>query len=348
MTFRNIVLLFFTVLVLSSCKGLQYYKSGTNPAGLSVVLTCPSQFYTNAPGPDSLGFYLVNHNSKQVVVPHWWTDLYLVGQSRFYKKESWIRPQPLDLDLALAPLTIQPGDTVHLITVALKNLLQHEKNWLYKNQPVWGPHLLSAKKYHPYIYLTAAFKTQVPNQADFIQIRSQQHQLNLTTFKEIQAENKKTLLALSSDVKNYSPESGLGNLFCKITNMGAYPIPLFNDPGSVRFKLYAYNPNRTATLFTQYVLDNGQLPVSPVTIQSQQNFTLTIPLQQILFISPSVKSIYYWSWNKNTPPVSPLVYGKNSRVQEVEFWFGVVVDGKEYLSNTLHLDILQPIKKNKK
>lgn len=346
MTFRNIVLLFFVFLVISGCKGLQYYKSGTNPAGLSVVFNSPSQFYTNIQVQDSLKFYLVNHNSAEVIIPHWWTDLYLVGQSRFYKKESWIRPQPTDL--ASPPLVIQPGDTVHLITVALTTLLKNEKNWLYNNQPIWAPHMLGPKKYHPYVYLTAALKTQVPNQADIIQIRSNPRKINISSFKETRAENKKNILALSSDTKTYSPEQETGNLFCKITNTSEYPLPLFNDPGSVRFKLYAYNPNRTATLFTQYVLDNGKLPIAPVAIQPQQNFTITIPLNQVLFITSPVKPMYYWAWNKKTPPVSPLVYGKKDLVPEVEFWFGVVVDGKEYLSNTLHLNIQYPDKKNKK
>jgi hypothetical protein len=346
MTFRNIVLLFFVFLAISSCKGLQYYTSGSNPAALSVLLNCPPQFYTNTSTHDSIAFYLVNHNSAEVAIPHWWTDLYLVGQSRFYKKESSIRVQPADL--TLPPLVLQPGDTAHLITVALASLLNNEKNWWYNNQPAWAPHVLGAKKYHPYIYFTAAFTTQVPNQADMIQIRSTQQKINITQLKENRAENKKTILALSSDTKTFLPEQNEGNLFCKITNTGEYPLPLFNDPGSVRFKLYAYNPNRTTTLFTQYVLDNGKLPVLPVAIQPQQSFTLTIPLQQVLYTTPPAKPMYYWTWNKKTPPVSPVVYGKKDLVPEVEFWFGVVVDGKEYLSNTLHLNIQSILKKNKK
>lgn len=338
MTFRNTALLFIIFLLLNSCKGLQYYKSGTNPAGVSVILQSPSTYYPNSSEKDSISFYLVNHNSQEIIIPHWWSDLHLIGQPRFYQKELSIRPQPLDLKMKAT--LIAAGDTVLLIKIASQTILGMEKNWLYKTKATLGPHLLSLKKYQPYIYLTAEFNTKIPNQADIIKIRSERIKVNIAQFKEENLKSKKTELGLSSDVSTYDVQNKKGNLFCKIINIGEYPIPLFNDPGSVRFKLYAYNPNRTAIMFTQYVLDNGKLPINPINIGIKENHTITIPLEQVLYSEAPLHAIYYWTWNKKSPPISPLVYGKKDLAMEVEFWFGVVVDGKEFLSNTITLSIV--------
>ena len=346
MTFRKAVFLFFIFVVLLSCKGLRYYKSGTNPAGVSVILQSPSYYYTNIHQPDSVGFFLVNHNSQAWTVPHWWSDLVLVGQSRFYNRELLIRPQPNDLKEQ--PTTIQPGDTVLLIKLPIYALLGSEKSWTYKGKNIWPPHLINAKKFYPYIYFTAEFTTQVPNQADIIKVRSEKIKVTINEFKEPVQKSKKADLSLTSDVRMYNADDKTGHLVCKINNVGDYPIQLFCDPGSVRFKLYAYNPNRTSTMFTQFVLDNGKLPISPVTINGKTSHSIIIPLEQVLFDNPPSHALYYWSWNKKNPPISPLVYGKKDMAMSVEFWFSVVVDGQEIFSNTVQLPILSSNKKTAK
>lgn len=343
MTFRNTTLLFFIFLLLISCKGLQYYKSATNPAGISIILTSPVIFYTNIEQQDSVGFYLINHNSEAIIISHWWTDLFLIGQSRFYEKEISIRPQPMDL--RIKALSIEPGNTALLIKVPIKNLLGSEKSWLYKTKNILGPHLISIKKYYPYIYFTAEFTAKIPNQEAIIKIRSEKIKIIIAEYKEQNIKNKKTELGISSDVKSFDIETKNGNLFCKINNLSDNPIQLLTDPGSIQFKLYGYGPNRTSVMFTQYVLDNGKLPVNPITINSKLNTTITIPLEQVLFVTSPEKPIYYWTWKNKNPPVSPLVYAKKDIAIEVEFWFGIVVDGQEFLSNTIKLSIDNLVKK---
>ncbi len=343
MTFRNIVLLFLTFLFLTGCKGLSYYNNATNPARLSVIFKSPTHFYTNINQQDSLAFYLVNHNSQTYIAPHWWTDLWLIGQSRFYPKEILIRPQPNDL--RMKALIIEPNDTVLLIKIPVSQVLGKEKNWLYKSKNVYPPHLITSKKFYSYIYFTAEYTTKIPNQEEVIKIRSGKQKLTINQFKEAELKSKKTILGLSADISSYSLKEKKGTLICSIENISEYPIQLFNDPGSVRFKLYAYNPNRTTMMFTQMVLDNGKLPINPMVINSKATSTLTIPLEQVLFQTAPENPIYYWSWNKKAPPVSPLVYGKKDLAVEVEFWFGIVVDGKEYFSNIIKLPIM-PTKKN--
>lgn len=350
MTFRNTALFFFTILLLSSCKGLQYYKSGTNPAGISVILTCPETYYTNINQQDSVGFYLVNHNSETLIIPNWNAGLFLIGQSRFYEKEIFRLLKPNDQYILTS--IIPPSDTTLLLKVAIKDLLSSEKNWLYltpggqsKTKNVWGPHLITGKNYNPYIYFTTEFTTKIPNQETVIKIRSEKIKIKIATYKEQNLKDKKTELGLSSDVKSFDTKTKKGNLFCKINNLTDTPIQLLSDPGAIRFKLYGYSPNRTAIMFTQYVLDNGKLPVNPLTINGRLNSTITIPLEQVLFVSAPEKPIYYWSWNKKSPPVSPLLYGKKDIAVEVEFWFGIMVDGQEFLSNTIKLSIDNQVKK---
>ncbi len=338
MTFRNIAFIFLSLILLSSCKGVQYFKSAINPAGISVILECPSTFYPKNSEKDSISFYLVNHNSQEIIVPHWWSDLQLIGQSRFYKKELTIRPQPLDLKMKAT--VISAGDSVLLIKLPFQTILGKDKNWTFKSKASLGPHILSLKKHHPYIYLTAEFSTRIPNQEEMIKIRSEKLKVNIKQWIEPSLTNKKTILSLTSTVQTFNQVNKEGALNCQIKNIGQYPIPLFNDPGSVRFKLYAYNPNRTATMYIQYILDNGRLPMDAININTGSEHTIQIALSHILFIDKPEDSIYYWTWNKKTPPTSPLVYGKNDLAKEVEFWFGIVVDGQEFLSNTILLDIV--------
>lgn len=345
MTFRNIASLFFIFFVLLGCKGVQYYQSGMNPAGVSVVLKGPDQFYTNTETMDKIVVGVVNHNSQSISLPAWWNDFTMIGQSRFYTKELTMKyniPEGLK-----SPLKIEPGDTLLLFSVPIQDFLNDQKGWLNKTKPSLGPHLITAKKTYPYIYLTAELKTNVVNQNP-IKIRSNTLKINIGKWIEPGLIGKKTELSLTSDIQTYHTKEKTGKLICKITNIGDYPIPLFNDPGSVRFRIFAYNPNRTSIMYTQYILDNGKLPVDPVSIASKSSYTITVPIQQLLFTERPEGAKIYWTWNKKDPPVSPLVYGKKDLAMSTEFWFGVVVDGQEFLSNTINLNIDSPNKKPKK
>lgn len=346
MTFRNTALLFFIFLLLNSCKGLQYYKSGTNPAGVSVLMECPSVFFTNTVSKDSVKLFLINHNSKDITLGNWINDIVLIGKSRFYQKE--ITLSVSSFIKANTVSNFKSNDTTYLGAVSIKEVFGSEKNWMFQSKKVWGPHLISAKKFYPYIYLNAELNVKVPNQADIIKVRSSEKKITITQSTIPSLKSKKTILSLTSDTRIFDLKTKTGSLNINITNTGSYPIPLFNDPGSVRFKIYAYNSNRTAIMFTQFVLDNGKLPIAPVNVEVNGNYSLNVPLEQLLFAETLAKPVYFWTWNKKSPPVSPLIYGKKDVAMNVELWFGVVVDGKEYLSNTIIIDIGSDQKKTNK
>ena len=346
MTFRNTALIIFIFLLLNSCKGLQYYKSGTNPAGISVLIESPYALLTNEDSRDSIKLYLVNSNSKDITINNRINDIQLVGRSRFYQKEITL-PIATYIESKVVS-NFRSGDTVFLGGISMKEIMGQEKNWTYKSQKVFGPHLISAKKFYPYMYIAAELNAKVPNQADVIKIRSDEKKIVITRSYTPSLPNKKTILSLTSDKKQFDIRTQEGNLNISITNTGTYPIPLFNDPGSVRFKIYAYNANRTAIMFTQFVLDNGKLPILPVNIDVNGTYHFTVPLNLLLFSETPSKPLYYWAWNKKSPPVSPLIYGKKDVAMDVEFWFGVVVDGKEYLSNTCVINIGAAPKKTSK
>jgi hypothetical protein len=345
MSFRNPASLFFIFFSLLSCKGVQYYQSGTNPAGVSIILKGPDQFYTNTETMDQVIVGVVNHNSQSITLPAWWTDFTMIGQSRFYQKELTMKynvPENLK-----SPLKIEPGDTLLIFSVPVQDFLNDQKSWFNKEKSSLGPHLINPKKTFPYIYLTAELKTNVVNQ-DAIKIRSNTLKINVGKWTEPKLVNKKTELSITSDVASFSTRDKTGNVICKITNTSNYPIPLFNDPGAVRFRIFAYNSNRTSIMYTQYILDNGKLPVDPVSIASKSSYTITVPIQQLLFTERPEGARLFWTWNKKHPPISPLVYGKKDIAMATEFWFGIVVDGQEFLSNTLNLTIDSPNKKTKK
>lgn len=347
MTFRNTALLFFIFLLLNSCKGLQYYKSGTNPAGVSILLEASPEFYTNTANEDGrIKVCMINHNSLPISFTAWWDDFNLIGTSRFYKKE--LRSKYVVPENLRSTITIESGDTSVIFDLSIQEFLNDGKSWNYKTKETYGPHMISAKKFYPYIYLSAEIKVKVPNQSDMIKIRSNEQKVIITQATVPTLKNKKSVLSLAADTKIFDIKTKSGNLHFSITNSGGYPIPLFNDPGSVRFKIYSYNANRTAIMFTQYVLNNGKLPVAPVNVEVGKTYSFKVPLDQLLFTETPTKPTYFWSWNKKAPPISPLVYGKKDLAMDVEFWFGIVIDGKEYLSNTEVIKIEGDQKKTKK
>lgn len=325
-----------------SCKGLQYYENKTNPSGLSILFKSPPIYYYNINANDSLEFFIVNHNSAEVILPHWWSDLWLVGKSRFYNTEFFIRPQPMDLRIQAT--TVQPNDTVSLIKIPLLQILTMEKNWICHNKPHSGPHYINKKTFQPYIKLMAEYRTMVPNQQEVIKIRSGENTLKISSFSEEMATSKLIGLGLSADYLKYDVNNPTGNLICKINNGGTSNILLFNDAGSVRFKFYAYNPNRTSIMSTEMVLDNGKLPISQLTIQPGQNQQFSIPMEQLFFMVPPAKPIFYWTWKHKKPPISPMIYNKRDLALETECWFGIVSEGKEYLSNTIKIEFTNPKK----
>ncbi len=344
MTFRNKALLFFSFLLLAGCKGVKYYQSGTNPAGISVIIQSPTTYFTDTANEGNVKLYIINHNSKEVQLANWWQNIQLIGTSRFNNKElTTLIPTA---NQRLETITLVPNDTILVYSFPLSYILDNGVLWNYYNttKTVPPPHKISKKKFQPYFYLSFEANVPVINQNN-IKVRSNKVKINVKKFSEPKLTNKKTELSLTSDTKNYNTETKSGNLVCKITNLTQYPIPLFNDPGAVRFKVYAYNPNRTSVMHTEYILDNGQLPVAPVSITSKQQHIISIPLQQLLFNDRPEKATIFWTWNKKNPPISPLIYGKKDMAISVEFWFGVVVDGQEFLSNTMTINIDTPAKK---
>lgn len=343
MTFRNTALLFFCFLLLVGCKGVQYYQSGTNPAGISVILQGPETYDWTKYMGDNIGVSIVNHNSQSITISNWWNDLNMIGKSRFYQKELISKFGSIGGEVK--PITIAPNDTFELGFTSPNFLLTKEKSWTNKNNPCLSPHLITLKKAYPYIYLTAEIQVKVVNQ-DPIKVRSNTLKINIVKNNTPKTTNKKSELSLTCDTKVYNTKIKNGNLLCKVTNLSQYPIPLLSDPGSVRFAVYAYNPNRTSVMHTEYILDNGNLPVNPIIIAVNSNHTITIPLQQLLFNERPAGATLFWTWNKKNPPVSPLIYGKKDMAMNVEFWFGIVIDGHEFLSNTIVIDIDSPSKKS--
>lgn len=343
MTFRNTCLIIFSFLLLSGCKGVQYYRSGTNPAGISILLQGPSIYYYDEFSGDIINIAIVNHNSEPITIVNWWKDLTIIGQSRFYKKELITKfPQN---DPTVDEITIDPNDTLDITFLPTNFLLANKDAWSYKGKPCKSPHLVTSKKTHPYIYLSVEMWAKVVNQEN-IKVRSNSLKINIQKKNTTKITNKKSELSLTCDTKVYNTETKNGNLFCKVTNLSQYPIPLLSDPGSVRFAVYAYNPNRTSVMHTEYILDNGKLPVNPITIPVNSNHTITIPLHQLLFNERPADATLFWTWNKKQPPISPLVYGKTDMAMNTEFWFGIVIDGQEFLSNTIMVNIDSPSKKS--
>lgn len=308
---------FLVIFLFCSCRTQKYYLSDQNPSSISIELLSKN---------DSLSLVVGNNGQSPIKAIDFIKDLKLILTPRFYKQEYIL--EGFSIDLNTIPSTIQPKHKYTIKTIAINQLF--DSNTLYKSKNKVQKIKLKSQ---PYVYVRGSIQSMVNTNS--IEIRSKPVKLITPNVTKQKPSKSKYDLVISSTEKEVNSKNIQGKITCLVKNNSTYPIYLFQDIGSVRFKFYAYNPNRTAIMNSEFKLVDNKLPISSLTISpNDEKVVYTINYSELFFKENS--DILYWSWSKKNPPISPLVYNDKKLVPNIELWFGIVVDGKEYLSNTVN------------
>lgn len=330
------------VILLASCSSRKYFSSVSNPysIGVSILVKNPA-YYLNLKQEDNFAeVYISNHSKTELKIPGNFSQvLRITAFSRFSHHQHYANP-----DISYYPennkKTLLPGDSVVALRIPL-DLLMQEPNGIgwYKDEvftkKAISPAFATYKKNQPYCRLRAEFK------AGDRWIISKELRINVGHFSYPEKKYKNLTLRIFLHEENF-PErltTHTGILECQVENHTGNNIPLFNDPGSVRFMLYGYSENRTSVMQLSFKVNGNELIQKPLTVHDGSTVTVfSAPVKQILYNNPDGLD-WFWSWNKKNPPVSPAVYNNGKWVNEVELWFGIIANGKEYQSNSLTIPI---------
>jgi|GEM_PF-3667072 len=327
------------LLLLASCRERRYYASVSNPYSLGLKISAERhEFYNNIKNEGTVAFYLVNYSGEAFNVPKDPGQAFrIAGYPRFSNTARYYRAG--NPDWKSAGTSIPPGDSVLILVVTAGKLLGAGSAWFREpgfKKPALSPLYSSAKQNFPY------GRIQLQMKAGERWIISPEVKIVTGKYVENTAVSRKAELTISvsGQEKYHADGQNNGMLECKVKNTGEYNIELFSNPGSTRFNLYGYSPNRTSVMKLEFRLSGSRLPFPPKTIKPGESVSVfQAALDDLLYIATTDQP-WYWTWNKKFPPVSPLVYKNGKPSSEVEFWFGIIVDGKEILSNPVMLPVL--------
>lgn len=318
----------------STAKKTQY--SLKNPWGLEVMIHAADGTIRPDNATDTLWVLVRNHYTQPVTLQPAGSDVFqMKAYPRFYKNNLFTLQAHA---LHSAPFMLQPGDVKALGWITEQELMLAASWKNSKGQsPARSPMMATTKQFQPYIRMMADVKVQ-----DRL-IRSAEKFFSINPTKPAAEEYKKVVLTISADEDEI--QAGKKNkenmLRCRIKNTGNYDQHYFENTGSVRFNLYGYSKNRTSVMVLrfkeEYFLRNRKITLKP----GEEKEVFAENLYTLFYKEASASIPYYWEWNKKKEPLSPLYFSNGKPAYETEVWFGAVVDGKEYLSPSFTLRVMQ-------
>lgn len=307
-----------------------------NPWGLEVMIYAADGTIRPDTPTDTLWVLVRNHYNQSVTLQPIGNEVFqLKSYPRFYKNKVYLLQAHA---LHTTPFILQQGDVKALGWITEQELMQAAP-WKNSkgNSPARSPMMATAKQFQPYIRVMAEVKVQ-----DRL-IRSSEKFFSIDQKKPAAEEYKKVVLSISADenVIQIEKKNKENMLRCRIKNTSNYDQHFFENAGSVRFNLYGYSKNRTAVMVLrfkeEYFLRNRKITLKP----GEEKEVFAENLYTLFYKEASANIPYYWEWNKKKEPVSPLYFSNGKPAYETEVWFGAVVDGKEYLSPSFTLRVVQ-------
>lgn len=307
-----------------------------NPWGVELILDATNGSIQPNHTSDTLWVLVRNHYTHPITLqPLNNNVVQLKAYPRFYKNKLYYLQAHT---LHSAPFTLQPGDIKALGWITEQELLQATSWKNGKGQsPARSPMMATTKQFQPYIRVIADVKVQ-----DWI-IRSGEKFLSINPKKPAAEKYKKVVLSIIADESEI--QAGKKNkenmLRCIIKNTGSYEQHYFENSGSTRFNLYGYSKNQTAVMILQfkeeYFLQKRMISLKP----GEEKEVFAENLYALFYPEAHASIPYYWEWIKKKEPISPLYFSNGKPAYETEVWFGAVVDGKEYLSPSITLRVVQ-------
>lgn len=324
---KLVVLCGLIIILFSSCTAKRNtYFSYRNPwnVGLHVRF---------AKGPisikrtDSLHVVLHNNGTNALQAEPFGQDGFVrfVAYPRFYRaKKAFLFP----VFNELIKSSLAPGDSIIICSIPIHRLFASDGWKNKKNIALRKAIPYAGRTQHPYITIGAEiiYKGKI--------ISSKPHQLPVGEAVYPTKQYKKADLVLMVDAdewKKKSPNVPIP-ITCKVKNKTRYDMVFFEHAGSVRFNLYGYGKNRTSNLVLRfkdsYFVQSRKVVIAP----GEEKTVFADDLSKLFFKEATSDQLWYWEWNKKKEAVSPLYLADGNHVYETEIWFGVVIDGKEYLS----------------
>jgi hypothetical protein len=324
-------------IIFSGCSsGKKILYSNKNPWGLEVWLQAPNYSIDPDKATDTLWILVRNHYTQPITFQSIEGQLFqLRAYPRFYKNKSYVIQAHAN---QTTPFTLQSGDIIALGWITEQELLI-ASNW--KNNkgvsPSLSPLLANTKQFQPYFYMMVEVKVQ----DKFIRSKENHFSIHQTT---IPTETyPKAILSISADEPEIQPgKTKKENILrCRVKNTGNYDQSYFENTGSVRFNLYGYSKNRTAVMVLRFKEEYFQRDRKIILKPGEEKEIFAENLYSLFYKEASPTLPYYWEWNKKKEPLSPLYFSNGKPAYETEVWFGVVIDGREYLSPSYTIQVIQ-------
>lgn len=312
-----------------------------NPWGLEVWVHAPNYSIDPNKSTDTLWILARNHYTQPITLQSIDGKLFqFYAYPRFYKNVSYTIHAH---SLISPPFTLPPGDIKALGWITVQELLI-TSNWKNKKgySPSRTPLLANAKQFQPYLQMMVDVKIQ----DKFIRSKETQFSIHQNTIPT--TTYQKAILSISAD----EPQILIGKknkeniLRCRVKNIGNYDQYYFENGGSVRFNLYGYSKNRTAVMVLRFKEDFFQRDRKIILKPGEEKEIFAENLYTLFYNEANPSLPYYWDWNKKKEPLSPLYFNNGKPAYETEVWFGVVIDGREYLSPSFTIRVVQ-VKKSK-
>ncbi len=307
-----------------------------NPWGLEVWVHAPNYSINPDKATDTLWVMARNHYTQPITLQSMDGMLFQFhAHPRFYKNNSYVIHTHANQS---APFTLQPGDIKALGWITEQELLI-ASNWKNKKNlsPSITPLLSNTKQYQPYIKIMVEVKVQ----DKFIYSKENIFSIHQTIIPK--ETYPKAILSISTDETEIQPgkKNKENILHCRVKNTGNYDQYYFENSGSVRFNLYGYSKNRTAVMVLRFKEEYFQKDRKIILKPGEEKEIFAENLYSLFYKETSPELPYYWEWNKKKEPLSPLYFSNGKLAYETEVWFGVVIDGREYLSPSYTIGVIQ-------
>lgn len=336
---KNQFYLLSSLLIIFACNSTKYYASVKNPFSIGLKAFCEEPvFFTNESSTEKkVHFYLYNYSNSEFVLPQNMDEVFqITGFSRFNQQPFYCSFQQ-KWNPVLTNHKLPSNDSILILETNLYDLLQIQSETIwYRNQEktkkVKSPAYVTKTNTQPYCRIRGEYKA-----GDRWIISNE---LTIRIGEKIEnRQNYKNLGLIIAQVADKKATNILPKIICSVYNTTGNDIPLFNDPGSVRFILYGYSKNRTSVMKLQFKQSGNSLNIQPITVKNSENKIIFEANVEDLLLMKNNNTDWYWSWNKKNPPISPAILNNGKKVKEVELWFGIIVNGKEYQSNTIKVSI---------
>lgn len=320
------IICFLGILIFTDCASKRKaYFSFRNPWNIGLNIRFKSG-HVSPNSRDSIHVVLYNKSSQKIQLGMFSQNAYLRLSlfPRFFRdKKAYLLPIS-----GLSDITVPANDSLLITSLPVSRFFSADGWKTKKDIAIKKAIPVAGKGFYP--YMTVGAEIMVNGKIIYASPR----QLPVGEPSYPTKKYKKadlTIIVAADEWKEHYSDLPIP-IQCRVKNKTQYDMVFFENAGTVRFNLYGYGKNRTANLVLRfkdaYFTTHQKIILKP----GEERNIFSEDLSKLFFKQASPDQPWYWEWDKKKEPVSPLYMADGKHVYETELWFGVVIDGKEYLS----------------